>query len=450
MIATQIPSMLEQLTAEYAERNPRSRALFQRALAVLPGGNTRSGMHLSPFPFYAERGEGKYLFDVDGHRLLDFSNNNTSLILGHAHPLVVDAISRQAARGTGFSRPTELEIELGEELQRRVPSLERVRFCNSGTEAVLNCLRAAKGFSGKPKIAKFEGAYHGSSDLAMVSHAPPLGPDLGPVERPNSLPSSVGLGTAPDDVVVLPFNNAPACERLIAEHADELAAVIVDPLSTGAGLTLPVDGFLTALRDMTQRHGVLLIFDEVISFRIAHGGAQEVYGVQPDLTSLGKVIAGGTPGAAFGGREDIMSLYDPRQSAKIPQAGTFNANPLTMAAGLATLRALTPTMYRQLGTLTSQLADDLRAIFAETSVDTNVTAIGSLFRVQFLPFTPRNYREAAGDNKTKHLLLMFWLLNHDIFWNGGGCTSTVMTNEDTNCLAAGIRHALEELPELVA
>ncbi|MEA2529619.1 MAG: glutamate-semialdehyde -aminomutase [Thermomicrobiales bacterium] len=443
--ATTTRVTVEELVAQYVARNPRSRELFERAQASLPGGNTRTGLYMTPFPFYADRGEGKFLYDVDGHRLLDFVNNNTVLVQGHAHPEVVAAIVEQTARGTGFSRPTALEIELAEELQHRVPSLERVRFCNSGTEAALNAMRAARGFTGKAKIAKFEGAYHGTSDHALVSHVPPIGPELGPVDRPASVASSAGLGGATEEVVVLPFNNIAACEQIIAEHAADLAAVIVDPLMTGVGMTLPVDGFLSKLREVTARHDVLLIFDEIISLRVARGGAQSLYGVRPDLTAMAKIVAGGTPGGAFGGRADVMALFDPRPGARIPQAGTFNGNPVTMAAGLATLRLLTQEAYERLDALTARVADGLRAAFAAAGVTAQVTNVGSLFRVHFLPEPPRDYRAAAADDKRLHQALFFWLLNHDILWGLGGNLSLVMDEGDVDTLVTAVRSALEEV-----
>lgn len=436
------PISLETLIDEYAERNPRSRALFERAQAVLPGGNVRTGVYMAPFPFYAASGAGKYLTDVDGHRLLDFVNNNTVLILGHAHPSVVAAVNSTVAQGTGFSRPTELEIELAEELQRRVPSLERIRFCNSGTEAVLNVIRAARGFTGRPKIAKFEGAYHGTAEHAMVSHVPPIGPELGPIDHPTPVHSSAGLGAAADEVIVLPFNDIGACERIISEHASELAAVIVDPLMTGVGMALPVDNFLGNLRELTSRHDVLLVFDEIISYRVARGGAQELYDVRPDLTALAKIVAGGMPGGAFGGREDIMALYDPRPGARIPQAGTFNGNPVTMAAGLATLRELTPEAYARLERLGSRAATGLAAVFAEAGIPASAAAVGSLFRIHILPEYPRNYREAANDNKALQQWLFFWLLRHDILWATGGNVSTVIDDGDVDRLIATVRAGL--------
>lgn len=442
-----LQAALEHQITAYVARNPRSQALFERAKESLPGGNTRTGAHMEPFPLYAESGEGVYLIDLDGHRLLDFVNNNTSLMLGHAHPAVVEALQKQIARGTGFHRPLALEVEMAELLRARIPSLERVRFCSSGSEAVLNALRAAKGFTGKHKIAKFEGAYHGVGEYITVSHVPPLSAELGPPDAPRSVPSSAG--TSPSvlaEVLVLPFNNVAACERLIQAHKDELAAVIVDPLSTGAGMTLPVDDFLTHLRRITEEAGVLLIFDEIISFRAARGGSQEIYDVRPDLTCLAKVIAGGTPAGAFGGRADIMALFDPTGGgAQIQQSGTYNANPLSMVAGMATLRTLTPDAYAHLDALTRRLGAELDAVFEEAGVEAQVTTVGSLFRVHFLPHRPHNYREAAQDNALMHKWLQFWLLNHDIMWSTAGNVSLPMREEQIDTFVSAVATALQDL-----
>ncbi len=315
---------------------------------------------MEPFPLYADSGEGIHLIDLDGHRLLDFVNNNISLMLGHAHPAVVAALQKQIGRGTGFHRPLALEVEMAELLRERIPSLERLRFCSSGSEAVLNALRAAKGFTGKHKIAKFEGAYHGVGEYINVSHLPLLSAHLGATDAPRGLPSSAGTSPSVlDEVIIRPFNDVAACERIIRENQAELAAVIVDPLSTGAGMTLPVDSFLTDLRRITEEADVLLIFDEIIRFRVARGGSQELYGVRPDLSCLAKVIAGGTPAGAFGGRADIMALFDPTAAgphggAQIQQSGTYHANPLSVVAGMATLQQLPPAVYARSSSLWSE------------------------------------------------------------------------------------------------
>ena len=291
---------LDQLIADYCDQNAYSQRLFKRAQEVLPGGNTRTGVFVNPFPVYADRGEGVYIDDVDGNRRLDFVNNATALILGHTHPAVSGALRERINSGTAFFGPTQLEIEWAELLRERVPSLEHLRFCSSGTESVGNALRVARAFTGREKIAKFEGAYHGIDDPALISYVPPVTPDLGPEDAPSSVLSSAGLAPATaENVIVLPFNNAPACEYLIRQHAEELACVIIDPLSTAAGMALPDSEFLTLLRSVTRELDILLIFDEIVSFRMTSGGTQAAYNITPDLTCLAKVIAGGTPGWCF-------------------------------------------------------------------------------------------------------------------------------------------------------
>ena len=426
-----VDTLLESAVGEYVRRNPSSREMFARAGRSLPGGNTRTGVDFAPFPLYADRGEGVYLYDLDGHRLLDFVNNATALILGHAHPDVVAAVQEQVARGTAFSRPTALEVEMAELLRERMPVLEKLRFCNSGTEAVLNALRAARAFTGRSKTAKFERAYHGIDDHALVSHRPPLGPALGPSERPHSVASSEGLNAAVlESVLVLPFNEPAACAALIEAHAGELAAVIVDPLSTAAGLTLPVDGFLPRLREITDRHGVLLIFDEIVSFRAGPGGAHTEFDIRPDLVCLGKVIAGGAAGAAFGGRADVMALFDPSAGPpRIWQSGTFNANPITLVAGLATMRRMDRAAYEELSSTTRQIGTALQSVFDGEGVDARVVTIGSLFRVYFLPEVPRNYREAAQDDRRMHQWLFLSLLNRGIYWRNRGICGVSLPTE---------------------
>ena len=426
-----VAAALERATGEYVARHPKSRAMFERARLSLPGGNTRTGVNFAPFPLYADSGEGPWLRDLDGHRLLDFVHNATALILGHAHPDVVEALQRQAARGTAFSRPTALEVEMAELLRERMPALERVRFCSSGSEAVLNCLRAARAATGRSWTAKFEGAYHGIDDQALVSYAVPVGPDLGPGDRPHSVPGSEGLNAGVSDhVLVLPFNDAEAAEKLIEEHAGKLASVIIDPVSTAAGLTHPEDGFLQRLREITKRHGILLIFDEIVSFRAGPGGAHTLYGIRPDLVCLGKVIAGGTAGAAFGGIEEVMALFDPGSgSPRIWQSGTFNANPIALTAGLVTLRTMTPEAYAKLHATTDRIGRSLQGLFDEIGIAARVVTIGSLFRVYFLPEVPRNYREASRDDSPLHQWLFLSLINRGVYWRNKGICGVSLPTE---------------------
>jgi len=439
---------LDQLLAEYRDQNAKSLQLFRRAQDSLPGGNTRTGVYFDPFPIYTDCGSGVCVTDVDGNERLDFVNNATALILGHAHSNVVEALRDRALKGTAFYGPTAHEIEWAELLRERIPSLERLRFCSSGTEAVMNAVRVARAFTGRGKIAKFEGAYHGVDDPALISYLPPVTDALGDEDTPRSVHSSAGLAPhTADHVVVLPFNNIQACERLITQHKDELAAVIVDPLSTAAGLALPDTAFLEMLRSITERLGVLLIFDEIVSFRMSSGGTQKAYGIMPDLTCLGKVIAGGTAAGAFGGRADVMALYDPTTgSPAIPQSGTYNGNPLSAVAGVATLQTMNDTAYEHVGSLAKYIVEGLESAFQVAGVTATVVVAGSLFRIYFLDTPPQNYRQAALDNKEKHRWWKFYLLNQGFVTRQGGCTSLPMTETHADALIQAVGDGLKVWP----
>ena len=299
-------------TRAYAHPSSTSARLYQQAQAVMPGGNSRTSVFMAPYPPYAAEGEGCWVLDVDGDRRLDLLNNYTSLIHGHAHPAITAAATRRLARGASFPMPTPEEVELASLLVERLPAVDQVRFTNSGSEAVMMAMKAARGFTGRPKIAKFEGAYHGSYDYAEVSLGS-TAENWGPLAEPASVAYS--RGTAPSvlaDVVVLPFNRPELAARLIERHARELAAVIIDPVPNRVGLMPATPELLETLRAVTAAHGILLIFDEVISFRIGYHGAQGYFGARPDLTSLGKIIGGGFPVGAVGGRAEVMAVFDPR------------------------------------------------------------------------------------------------------------------------------------------
>jgi len=296
---------------EYTAKTTRSRVLHEEALAVMPGGNSRTTTFFDPYPFAIQRGQGAHIWDADGIDRLDFNGNYTSLVLGHAPPDVIKAVQQAAEHGLSFPGPTEHEVRLAELLTRRVPSVQAIRFTNSGTEATMNAVRLARAFTGRPKIAKFEGAYHGTHDWVMVSVSGDA-KATGSRRRPKAVAWSAGLPPAVlKHVVVLPWNDADACAEILEAEAGQLACLIVDPMMCNAGLLPPAEGFLTRLREITERHGIVLIFDEVISFRVAWGGAQELFGVRPDLTTLGKIIGGGLPVGAYGGRADLMKRVAP-------------------------------------------------------------------------------------------------------------------------------------------
>ena len=423
--------------AEYTAKTSRSRALHEEALAVMPGGNSRTTTFFDPYPFYVQRGQGAHIWDADGTDRIDFNGNYTSLILGHAHPDVVKAAQQAAEHGLSFPGPTEHEIRLAELLKRRVPSVESIRFTNSGTEATMNAVRLARAFTGRPKIAKFEGAYHGTHDWVMVSVGgdPKAG---GSRKRPKSVAWSAGLPPAVlKHVVVLPWNDPEACEQILEAEAAHLACLIVDPLLCNAGLIRPADGFLQRLRAITERHGIVLIFDEVISFRVAWGGAQERLGVRPDLTTFGKIIGGGLPVGAFGGRADVMNFYDPRKGgARISHGGTFNANPVTMAAGVATLNAVTPEAYTRLDALGERLRGGVTRLLAATRRKGQATGMGSLFWLHWTAEPLTDWRSARPKDAEAPLRVFLGLLNEGVLLTqrGLGACSLAMTDEDVDRL----------------
>jgi glutamate-1-semialdehyde 2,1-aminomutase len=429
----------------FLEPGSRSAALFERARRVLPGGNTRTTVFNPPHPLYLVAGQGCRVTDADGQTRLDMLNNYTSLLHGHAHPEVLAAAQAQLARGTAFAGPTELEVELAELITARVPAIERIRFTNSGTEGVMMAIKAARGYTGRPKVAKFEGLYHGTYDPAEVSVNPPLGA-IGDPDGPIGVAETAGLapGTL-ESTVVLPYNHPEAVERIVEREAASLAAVIVDPLPNNAGFPDPLPGFLPFLRELTHKHGILLIADEIISFRVGYQGASAGFGIRPDLVTLGKIIGGGLPVGAVGGSAEVMSVFDPTSGKpRVPHGGTFNANPVTMAAGVAAMRLWTEAAVARL----EQLGDDLRQranwVLDETGVAFKLRGQGSLFRIM-----PRqsgaDYRSgvpgpsALAQRRELHLRL----LGQGVLTSptGLGCLSTVMADGEVTEMVEAIRVA---------
>jgi glutamate-1-semialdehyde 2,1-aminomutase len=426
---------LDKEVSEYASKSTRSRALHEEAVAVMPGGNSRTTTFFDPYPFYFQRGQGAHVWDADGVERVDFNGNYTSLVLGHATPDVVKAVQAVAESGLSFPGPTEHEVRLAEMLVRRVPSVESLRFTNSGTEATMNAVRLARAFTGRPKLAKFEGAFHGTHDWVMVSVSGDT-KSWGNRRRPKPVAWSAGIPPAVlKNVVVLPWNDPEACEEILAKEAASIAAVIVDPFMCNAGLIAPADGFLPRLREVTERHGMLLILDEVISFRLAWGGAQERLGVRPDLTTFGKIIGGGLPVGAFGGRRDVMAFYDPRKGgARISQGGTFNANPVTMAAGVATLNALTPEAYARLDAVGDRLRGGVTRLLAATRRRGQVSGTGSLFWLHWTPETLSDYRSTRAKDAEMAQRVFMGMLNEGILMTqrGLGACSLAMSDEDVD------------------
>jgi glutamate-1-semialdehyde 2,1-aminomutase len=357
----------------------RSEELFERAKAVIPGGVSspvRAFKAVGGTPLFVARAEGARFWDEDGRSFIDYVGSWGPMIFGHAHPTVLEAIRGAASRGTSFGAPCALEVELAERVVRHVPSVEKVRFVSSGTEATMSALRVARGFTGRRKILKFDGCYHGHADSLLVS--------AGSGVATLGIPGSPGVpeGTVADTLVV-PYNDVPALERVVAVHGSDLAAIIVEPVCGNMGTVAPKAGYLEALREITHRNGTVLIFDEVMTgFRLALGGAQQLYGTRPDMTCLGKIVGGGLPAAAYGGRADIMATVAPE--GPVYQAGTLSGNPLAMAAGAALLDLLArPGIYDALEARSARLEDGLRRAARDAGATVRINRVGSMVTVFF-------------------------------------------------------------------
>ncbi len=367
----------------YPDSNSNSAKLFERACQFMPGGNSRIAVYQAPYPIFIASANGARVTDVDGVERLDFINNQSALVHGHCFGPIVDAVSKQLHLGVSFSGPTQAELELGQYMTGRVNGVERIRFTNSGSEAVMFAVKAARAHTGRYKIAKCEGAYHGSYDFVEISRG--SGPDTwGPREAPEKVPYTKGTPPAvAENAVVFPYNDVALAEALLTPEAQNLAAVIVEPVSNRTGMIAGRHEFFDFLRSFTKRHGILLIYDEIISFRVGFGGAQERLPV-PDLTTFGKVIGGGFPVGAVGGREEVMEVFDQRKrSPAVPHTGTFNANPVSMVAGLAALTAFDQGQVASLNQKGAAIRSGIGAMFSELGMEGQASGAGSLFRIHF-------------------------------------------------------------------
>jgi len=413
-------AVADDLHAAYRARTPRSAAMFERATAVLPGGSTRTTTFAPPYPPYLDSGAGIHVRDVDGNDYRDFLGNYTSLILGHAHPDVVRAVEAQARRGSAFGAPSEAEVALAEELVGRIDSVERIRFTNSGTEATMFAIRAARAATGRAVVGVFERAYHGTHDT-VVAGSPGVPPTVG------------------DLVVTLPWDDLDGVERAIAGRDADLAAIVIEPIQGAGGVRAASRALLEGLRDICDRIGALLIFDEIIAFRAAPGGAQSLVGVRPDLTTLGKIIGGGYPLAAFGGAAEVMDRFDARRAGALTHGGTFNGNPVAAAAGLATLARLTPDVYADLDRQAVRLRDGVADRAARAGAGVRVVAAASLFQVRLGQETAASaVSTGAGPAElfVRLLLAGFYLAPR-----GLGAIATPATDVDVDELAAAIVEA---------
>ena len=391
-------------------RAPRSEKLFARAQESLVGGvdsPVRAFASVGGTPRFIVRGKGSRIYDADGARYLDYCNSWGALLLGHAHPDIVRAVREAATRGTSFGAATESEVRLAERVKALVPSMDLLRFVNSGTEATMSAVRAARGFTGRDRVVLFEGGYHGHADQFLVKS--------GSGVAAAGLPGSAGVpeGTV-RDTLLAPYNDLGAVEDLYRHHGDDIAAILVEPVAGNMGVVPPEPGFLEGLRKITTERGSVLIFDEVITgFRVAPGGAQARYGVRPDLTCLGKILGHGLPVAAYGGRREIMERVAPL--GPVYQAGTLAGNPLAMAAGLAALERIRPSLYTPLERNAARLEDGLTDGAADAGIALRVQRVGSMVGL-FLVDTPvRDFHEARAMDKSAYARFFWAMMRRSVY-----------------------------------
>lgn len=382
-----------------------SQELFEESKKIIPGGVSSPVRAFKPYPFFVAKGEGSHIYDVDGNNYIDHCLAYGPLILGHADKTVVSDLTNQLTMGTAYGAPTENEIKLSREVINRIPSAEMVRFTNSGTEATMSAIRVARGFTKRDKIVKFEGAYHGAHDYCLVKGG----------SGAACLPDSLGIPVdTTKNTLTVPFNDEEALTELIEKEGENIACIIMEVVMGNIGCVEPKDGYLEFLRKITEENGIVLIFDEVITgFRLATGGAQEYYGVTPDMTTLGKIVGGGLPMGAFCGKKEIMELVAP--NGPVYQAGTFSGNPISVQAGLSTLKQLNKDFYTNLNKKGEFLRSNIRDIVDELSLDISPVGLGSMFQIYFNPNEVTNYAEAQESDSERFLVYFRQLLKEGVF-----------------------------------
>ncbi|QIA07495.1 aspartate aminotransferase family protein [Draconibacterium halophilum] len=434
-----------------SQKLSNSEKLYRQAQKVLSGGVSRNTVFRQPYPNYANTASGCYITDIEGTVRTDFANNMAALIHGHSFPPIVDAVISQLKKGTAYTLASEIELSFAKHLIKRVQSFERIRFVNSGTEAVMAMIKASRAYTGRAKIAKAEGSYHGTYDFAEVSQtANPS--NWGNIDNPSSVP--LAHGTPPcvsNDVVIYPYNDVERTLAILDKQAADIACVIIDPVPHRVGMVPGNQEFVEAVYNWTRENGALMVFDEVITFRVKYGGAQENYKVSPDLTSLGKIIGGGFPVGAVAGREEVMKVFDPHEkNLLLPHSGTFSANPITMTAGYTAMQYFDKKAVTKLNRITDGAIGQIREVIKLLDIPVSITGAGSMFRMHLRPTPPNTYREAYENQEVKKLineLLDYMYYKENILMiNTFSCMlSTVMTQKEIDQLTEGLYRAFKAL-----
>lgn len=441
----------EELAREFNAKTPRGIELYHIARKVLPSGETRSAVYMHPHPMYIESARGTMLRDVDGNEFRDFINNYTSMLHGHSHPKIEKSVMEAMRRGSAVTAVLPEQVKLSSTICRRVPGVDMVRFCNSGTEATMFAVRAARAITGRDRVIKMEGGYHGTYDTFEYNFAPSalangMTYHQEPVPDSEGIPHKVG-----EDVLFAPFNDLEVVECLLKQYHEETACLIVEPLMGSAGFITPQPGYLKGLRELTAKYNVLLIFDEVQSLRLSVGGAQKIAGVIPDLTAMGKIIGGGFPVGAVGGREEIMKVFSGGFEARLTHSGTFNGARPVMAAGETALDMYDEAAADRLNCMGDRLAAGIEASISKYKLPASVSHWGSLLHVHFVEKTPTNYQESISPNKMMNKLFHLELVNRGIYVapRGSWALSTVMTDDDIDFAIRAADESLREMKDVV-
>jgi glutamate-1-semialdehyde 2,1-aminomutase len=436
MIETRIE---QKIVDDYREKFPLSRNRHERLIQYIPGGATRSLSYFKPYPIHIDYGEGAYVYTHEGHRLLDVTNAYGAIVLGHADPDVVKAVQNGIARGSQYSAPTDSQYKLAKLLCERVPGLEKLRFLNSGTESTMFALRTARAYTGRDKILKISGGFHGTHDCVAAS------------TKKNVITAGIPKGMTAD-MLEVPFNDFDALEQAVTENASELAALIMEPFLGAGGVILPEKGYLEHARKLTSAHGILLIFDEIFSFRVNIGGCQNLYGVKPDLTTVGKVVGGGLPIGVFGGRAEIMDIYCSEKTKKpLYHSGTFNGYETVMQAGFATLSKYDENAIAYVNSLGDRLQAGMSNIINANGLKIQSHQIGSILNLHFYPEPITTAEQVLQVEEHLHALMHLSLLNKGIFIIPRGLfiLSTALTADQIDDMVAKIDDTIKELLPLI-
>lgn len=442
------------LRTKYLSRTEKSAKLAKKARRCLPGGDTHGPSYHLPYHVTFTKGNGCYVNDVDGNRYVDFCNQWLTMPHGHAFPPMVEAVRKRIKQSVGFGYPTEEQYEFAQLLCRRVPSFEQMRFVASGSEATLMCIRAARAFTGKRKIMKLEGGYHGTHDLGEFNWFPSS--EAGPLGKIKTMPPDAGVsGSDIKDVIIFPYNEIEIFKKIIERHAKDVAALIMEPMIGPLGMIQPEPGFLETIRKLTEKHGIILIFDEVVQFPTAYHGAQGLFKVTPDLTALGKGIGGGLPIGAWGGKRDIMDLWNPESGHDaIIQVSTHAGNPLSMVAGLATMKHLTSNAIKQRNKRFKRLKSGLEKVFLDAGVHGQVTGIGYGFAIHLTGNSVRSPRDTFGAAMAAETVtgLIFMGLRYygvSIYPPLFGIVSTAIQEEDVDLAIHALAKTLKDIRPII-